>query len=73
MSASRRFPPPWSVEERDDCFVVRDRNGRALHYIHFKHDHGCGSSARLFTREEAKHIAANFARLPELLISAKGN
>jgi len=20
----RRFPPPWSVEEQDACFVVRD-------------------------------------------------
>jgi hypothetical protein len=21
---ARRFPPPWSVEELDGCFVVRD-------------------------------------------------
>jgi hypothetical protein len=20
----RRFPPPWSVEETDACFIVRD-------------------------------------------------
>jgi hypothetical protein len=20
----RRFPPPWTVEELDDCFVVKD-------------------------------------------------
>ena len=25
-----RFPPPWSVEETDACFVVRDHNGQAL-------------------------------------------
>ena len=26
---SRRFPPPWSVEETDACFIVRDaRTGR---------------------------------------------
>jgi len=25
----RRFPPPWSVEELDACFVVRDHNGPA--------------------------------------------
>jgi hypothetical protein len=24
----RRFPPPWSVEELDACFVVRDHNGQ---------------------------------------------
>ena len=22
--SSRRFPPPWSVEETDACFIVRD-------------------------------------------------
>jgi hypothetical protein len=22
--AARRFPPPWTVEELDACFVVRD-------------------------------------------------
>ena len=31
---SRRFPPPWSVEELDpklerQCFIVRDANGQA--------------------------------------------
>ena len=24
---SRRFPPPWSVEETDACFIVRDGKG----------------------------------------------
>jgi len=25
---TRRFPPPWSIEELNDaCFVVRDTNG----------------------------------------------
>jgi hypothetical protein len=27
---SRRFPPPWTVEETDACFVVRDASGQAL-------------------------------------------
>jgi hypothetical protein len=27
---ARRFPPPWSVEEQDTCFVVRDHNGQQL-------------------------------------------
>ena len=26
----RRFPPPWSVEETDACFIVRDANGQAM-------------------------------------------
>jgi hypothetical protein len=27
---ARRFPLPWSVEEQDTCFVVRDHNGQQL-------------------------------------------
>jgi hypothetical protein len=32
MPGSRRFPPPWTVEEyRNTCFfIVRDANGQAL-------------------------------------------
>ena len=26
----RRFPPPWSAEETDACFIVKDFNGQAL-------------------------------------------
>ena len=26
----RRFPPPWSVEEQDACFVVKDSAGQKL-------------------------------------------
>ena len=37
---ARRFPPPWSVEELDACFVVRDRNGQALAYIYFEDEPG---------------------------------
>ncbi len=25
--AERRFPPPWSVDETEACFIVRDKNG----------------------------------------------
>jgi site-specific DNA recombinase len=32
---SRRFPPPWSVEEMNDaCFIIRDKNGQALAYVY---------------------------------------
>jgi hypothetical protein len=37
---ARRFPPPWSVEELDACFVVRDHGGQALAYIYFKQEPG---------------------------------
>ena len=38
--SSRRFPPPWSVEETDACFIVRDANGQALAYVYFEEEPG---------------------------------
>ena len=28
----RRFPPPWSVEETDACFIVRDARRSGARY-----------------------------------------
>jgi hypothetical protein len=66
-AAVRRFPPPWSVEEQDACFVVRDHGGQALAYVYFEDEPGRRSAAKLLTRDEPRRIAANVAKLPELL------
>jgi hypothetical protein len=39
MSA-RRFPPPWSVDELDACFVVNDGAGQKLAYVYFEDEAG---------------------------------
>ena len=65
---SRRFPPPWSVEElQHACFVVSDANGQALAYVYFEEERGRRSAAKLLTKDEARRIAANIAKLPELV------
>jgi hypothetical protein len=64
---SRRFPPPWTVEETAPCFIVKDANGLAVAYVYFEDDPGRRAAASLLTRDEARHIAAGIARLPELL------
>jgi hypothetical protein len=33
---TRRFPPPWTVEQQEACFVVRDHNGQQLAYVYFE-------------------------------------
>jgi hypothetical protein len=63
----RRFPPPWSIEEQAACFVVRDHNGQAHAYVYFEDEPGRRSAAKLLMRDEARRIAANIAKLSELL------
>jgi hypothetical protein len=63
---ARRFPPPWTAEELDACFVVRDANGQALGYFYFEEEPGRRSAAKMLTKDEARRIAANVARLPNL-------
>ena len=66
--SSRRFPPPWSLEELNDaCFVVKDSNGQALAYVYYEDEPGRRSAAKLLTKDEARRVAANIAKLPELL------
>jgi hypothetical protein len=59
MPPAHRFPPPWSVEETDACFIVRDHNGQALAYAYFEDEPARREAAHLLTRDEARRIAAN--------------
>jgi hypothetical protein len=64
---ARRFPPPWTVEETDACFIVTDRGGLSLAYVYFEEEPGRRAAAKLLSRDEARRIATNIAKLPELL------
>ena len=60
---SRRFPGPWSAELQPNYFVVRDANGQQL----YENEPGRRSAAKLLSKVETRRIAANIAKLPELL------
>ena len=71
MPSARRFPPRWSVEETDACFIVRDANGQALAYVYFEDEPGRRAAAKLLTRDEARRIAANIAATLRLRTSCR--
>jgi hypothetical protein len=67
LMTARRFPPPWTVEETQPCFIVGDHSGQALAFVYFEEEPGRRAAASLLRRDEARRIAAGIARLPELL------
>ena len=56
VTAPRRFPPPWSIDDKGDCFIVRDHGGQALAYVYFEEEPGRRSAAKLLTKDEARRI-----------------
>jgi hypothetical protein len=65
--APRRFPPPWTVDKIPGGHVVRDANGQALAYVYSRENEAEARRAKVLTADEGRRIAANIARLPELL------
>jgi hypothetical protein len=64
----RRFPPPCTIDEMNDaCFIVRDKNGQALGYFYFEEEKGRRMATHRLTRDEARRIALNIVKLPDLL------
>ena len=61
----RRFPPPWTVKNNDDAYWLEDAEGHEFGYCYFREDRPANSDP--LTRDEARRLVTNFARLPELL------
>jgi hypothetical protein len=52
-------------------YVVRDGNGQALAYLYSRDNDAEARQAKVLTKDQARRIAVNLARLPELLGKAE--
>jgi hypothetical protein len=66
-----RFPPPWIVEALDGGFKVVDANGQSLAYVYSRENPNDAHMAKVLTQDEARRIASNIAKLPELMWGPK--
>jgi hypothetical protein len=67
MAAQRRFPPPWRVVELPGGYAVEDANGQRLGTFYGRADPNVARQAGTLTLDEARRMAVNFAKLPDLL------
>jgi hypothetical protein len=69
----RRFPPPWRADKIPGGYVVRDANEQALAHIYSRDNEADALQAKVLTKDEARRVAVNVARLPELLGKRDGD
>lgn len=64
----RRLPAPWSVEAIAGGFRIVDANGIALAYVYARDDLvEKTSGGQHLSTDEARRIASNIVKLPDLL------
>jgi hypothetical protein len=72
-NASRNDGPPLPAALVDrgahECFIVRDADGQALGYFYFDEEQQSPAIDRRLTRDDARRMAVNFAKLPDLVAS----
>lgn len=69
----RRFPLPWTVQHNGDAYWVEDASGQRFAYCYFRDARSIGTGRSYLTRDQARRIASNVAKLPELIKGAVGD
>jgi hypothetical protein len=61
-----RFPAPWRIVEIPNGFAVEDSTGKQIGVFYGRAPNSAGHTG-IMTMDEARQMAIDFAKLPELL------
>jgi hypothetical protein len=61
-----RFPAPWRIVELPNGFAVEDATGKQIGVFYGRAPDTAGHTG-IMTMDEARQMALDFARLPDLL------
>ena len=64
---TRRLPAPWHADKFSGGYVVRDANGFAVAYVYGRSTEAEAMEAKQMTMDEARGVASNIAKLPDML------
>jgi len=68
MTKPRKMPAPWKVEEIPGGYRVDDAEGKAVAHCYCLDSRELPAAGNLkLTRDEARRVASNIAKLPDLL------
>lgn len=68
----RRFPLPWSLHRNAEAYWVEDAGGQRFGYCYFRENQSIGSGRSYLTEDQARRIASNIAKLPDLIAGRRG-
>jgi hypothetical protein len=65
-SEPRRLPAPWRIIEHADSFEIQDAIGHKIAYVYFEDGQARRDMMNRLTSDEARRVASNIAKLPQL-------
>jgi hypothetical protein len=70
--APRPFAKPWRIVEHAESFEVQDSAERMLAMVYFSDDQTRRNFMRRLSKDDARRMAEQILRLPQLVRIAKG-